>query len=154
MWSYPTHNRKFQKNSKKIQKFRKCHHSFVSSQNRQGKATKERKGNKSFRCVSSRPVTEHSIKIAKKLKKFENTILAFLEAKRGQESPRKRANKKNRSVVFLPDPQQKVPKKQQKNSKIQKIPSQLRFKPKQDGKGYEREKRQKIVPLCFFPSCN
>ena len=83
MWSYPTRNRKFQKNSKKIQKFRKYHHSFVSSQNRLGKAMKERKGNKSFRCVSSRPVIEHSIKIAKKLKKLENTILAFLQAKIG-----------------------------------------------------------------------
>ena len=82
MWSYPTHNRKFQKNSKKIQKFGKYHHSFVSRQNRLGKATKER-GNKSFRCVSSRPVIEHSIKIAKKLKKLENTILAFLQAKIG-----------------------------------------------------------------------
>ena len=42
-----------------------------------------RMGNKSFRCVSSRPVIEHSIKIAKKLKKLENTILAFLQAKIG-----------------------------------------------------------------------
>ena len=83
MWSYPTRNRKFQKNSKKIQKFRKYHHSFVSSQNRLGKATKERKGNKSFRWVSSRPVIEHSKKIAKKLKKLENTIIAFLQAKIG-----------------------------------------------------------------------
>ena len=83
MWSYPTRNRKFQKKSKKIQKFRKYHHSFVSSQNSLGKATKERKGNKSFRCASSRPVIEHSIKKAKKLKKLENTILAFLQAKIG-----------------------------------------------------------------------
>ena len=83
MWSYPTRNRKFQKNSKKIQKIRKHHLRFVSSQIRLGKATKERKGNKSFRCVSSRPVIEHSIKVAKKLKKFENTILAFLQAKIG-----------------------------------------------------------------------
>ena len=83
MWSYPTRKRKLQKNRKKIHKFRKYHHSFVSSQNRLGKATKERKGNKSIRCVSSRPVIEHSIKIAKKLKKLENTILAFLQAKIG-----------------------------------------------------------------------
>ena len=77
MWSYPTHNRNFQKNSKKIQKFRKYHHSFVSNQNRLGKATKERKGNKSFRCVSSRPVIEHSIKMAKKLKKLKKHHLSF-----------------------------------------------------------------------------
>ena len=83
MWSYPTRNRKFKKNSKKIEKLRKYHHTIVSSQNSLGKATKERKGNKSFCCVSSRPVIEHSIKIAKKLKKLENTILDFLQAKIG-----------------------------------------------------------------------
>ena len=41
MYSYPTRNRKFQKNSKKIQKIRKHHHSFFSSQKRSGKAEKE-----------------------------------------------------------------------------------------------------------------
>ena len=43
MCSYPTRNRKFQNNSKRIQKFRKHHHSLFSSQNRKGKAEKERK---------------------------------------------------------------------------------------------------------------
>ena len=43
MSSYPTRNRKFQKNSKKIQKFRKHHHTFFSSKNKMGKAEKERK---------------------------------------------------------------------------------------------------------------
>ena len=32
--SYPTRNRKFQKNSKKIQKIKKYHYGFISSQNR------------------------------------------------------------------------------------------------------------------------
>ena len=64
MWSYPTRKRKLQNNRKKIQKFRNYYHSFVSSKNRLGKATKERKGKKSFRCVSSRPVIENSKKIA------------------------------------------------------------------------------------------
>ena len=76
-------NIKFQTNSKKIQKIRKYHHSLFSSENRLGKATKERKAKKSFRCVSSRPVIENSTKIAKKLKKLENTIIAFLQAKIG-----------------------------------------------------------------------
>ena len=40
MGSYPTGNKKFQKNSKKIQKFRKLHHTFFSSKNRMGKAEK------------------------------------------------------------------------------------------------------------------
>ena len=43
MGSYPTGNRKFQKNSKKIQKFRKHYHTFFSSKNRMGKSEKERK---------------------------------------------------------------------------------------------------------------
>ena len=43
MSSYPTYNRKFQKNSKKIQKIKKHHYSFSSSQNKLVKAEKERK---------------------------------------------------------------------------------------------------------------
>ena len=39
--SYPTRNRKFQKNSKKIQKFKKCHYGFISSKNRLKKEEKE-----------------------------------------------------------------------------------------------------------------
>ena len=41
--SYPSCNREFQKNSKKIQKTKKYHSSFFSSQNRLEKAKKERK---------------------------------------------------------------------------------------------------------------
>ena len=41
--SYPTRNRKFQKNSKKILKIRKYHYGFLSSQNRMEKAEKKRK---------------------------------------------------------------------------------------------------------------
>ena len=41
--SYTTRNRKFQKHSKKIQKFKKYHYGFLSSQNRFEKAEKERK---------------------------------------------------------------------------------------------------------------
>ena len=42
--SFTTHNRKFQKNSKKIQKkIKKYHYGFVSSQNKLEKAEKERK---------------------------------------------------------------------------------------------------------------
>ena len=48
MSSYLTRNRKFQKNSKKIQKIKKHHYGFSSGQNKLGKAMKERK-KKSFR---------------------------------------------------------------------------------------------------------
>ena len=41
--SYPTRNRKFQKNSKKILKIRKYHYGLLSSQNRLEKAEKVRK---------------------------------------------------------------------------------------------------------------
>ena len=40
---YPNRNRKFQKNSKKIQKIKKFLYGFISSQNRMEKAEKERK---------------------------------------------------------------------------------------------------------------
>ena len=40
--SYPTRNRKFQKKSKKIQKIKKYHYGFMSSQNRLENAEKER----------------------------------------------------------------------------------------------------------------
>ena len=40
--SYPTLNRKFQKNSKKIQKVKKYHYGLISSQNKLVKAEKER----------------------------------------------------------------------------------------------------------------
>ena len=41
--SYPTRNREFQKNSKKIQKIKKYHYCFISSQNMLEKDEKERK---------------------------------------------------------------------------------------------------------------
>ena len=48
---YPTTNRKFSKNSKKIQKIKKHHYVFISSQNGSGEAGKERKRKLSFRSV-------------------------------------------------------------------------------------------------------
>ena len=41
--SYPTRKRNFQKNSKNIQKIKKYHYGFISSQNRSEKAEKNRK---------------------------------------------------------------------------------------------------------------
>ena len=49
MSSDPTRNRKFQKNSKKIKEIKNHHYGFFSSQNKLGKAKKERKKKKSFR---------------------------------------------------------------------------------------------------------
>ena len=41
--SYPMHSRKFRKNSKKMQKMKKYHYGFISSQNRFEYDEKERK---------------------------------------------------------------------------------------------------------------
>ena len=58
MSSYQTRNKKFQKNSKKIQNFKKHHYGFFSSQNKLGKTEKERK-KKSFQRVPTRSVIEN-----------------------------------------------------------------------------------------------
>ena len=51
--SYPMRNRKFQKNNKKIQKIKKNHYEYISSQDRLEKDETER--NKNFRSVSFLP---------------------------------------------------------------------------------------------------
>ena len=43
--------------------------------------------------------------------------MASFQAKIGWKRQRKRGNKNYRSVSFLPEPYQKIPEKQQKNSK-------------------------------------
>ena len=82
--------------------------------------------------------------------------MASFQANIGWERLRKRENKKNRPNGFLPDPENEIQKQQQKNSKNQKTPSQLFFKPKQVGKGQERERKskKKIVPMGSYPTWN
>ena len=53
--SNPTCNRKFQKNSKKIQKTKQYHYYFISSQNWLENAEKERKLKLSFRSIPFLP---------------------------------------------------------------------------------------------------
>ena len=100
---YSTRNRKFQKNSKKIQKIKKFLYGFISSQNRIEKAEKERKQELSFRFVLTRRVIENSKKIAKNFKKSKNTIMASFQAKIGWKRLRKRENKNFGFVSSLPD---------------------------------------------------
>ena len=57
--------------------------------------------------------------------------MSSFQAKIGRKMLRKGENKNYHSISFLPDGQEKIPKKQQKNSKIEKyhyvfIPSQNR----------------------------
>ena len=67
---------------------------------------KDEKGRKlklSLRFVPARRVIENSKKIAKKLEKLNNTILASFQAKIGWKRMRKRENKNYHYVSFLPD---------------------------------------------------
>ena len=76
MSSYPTRNRKFKKNSKKIQKIKNQHFGNFSSQNKLGMAEKERKKKNHSEEFLPRPVIENSKNIAKKFKKLTNTFMA------------------------------------------------------------------------------
>ena len=78
MGFYPTRNRKFQKNSKKI---RKHHHSFFSSQNRLGKAKKDKKFKKIVPMCSYPTRNRKFQKNSKKLQKIRHTIIASFQAK-------------------------------------------------------------------------
>ena len=100
MSSYQTRNKKFQKNRKKIQNFKKHHYGFSSSQNKLGKTEKERKKKK---IVPTSSYTTRNIKFQKKVKKFkklENTIMASFRAKICWGRPRKRENKKKKKKSF------------------------------------------------------
>ena len=57
------------------------------------------------------------------------------QAKIGWKMMKQRENKIFRSVPFLPDTKQKIPKQQQKNSKNSKIQLQIHFRPKLVGEG-------------------
>ena len=57
----------------------------------------------SFRFVPTQRVTENSKKIAKKLKKLKNAIMASFEAKIGWKRSRKRENKNYRTVPYQLD---------------------------------------------------
>ena len=79
---------------------------MVSWQAKIGQKGKEREKIKiivPFHFVPTRPVREHSKKIAKKFKKLKNTIMASYQAKIGWKSLRNRENKKYRFVSFVPD---------------------------------------------------
>ena len=70
MSSYPTRNKKFQKNVKKIQKIRKHHYGFIPSENRLEKAEKERK--KKIVLMSSYPPRNREFqKNSKKIQKIK-----------------------------------------------------------------------------------
>ena len=98
--SHTTRNRKLEKNSKKIRKTKQYHYGFISSPNRLEKDEKQKKYKLSFRSVPTQCVTGNSKKIAEKLEKLNNTIMASFQAKTGCKRPRKRKNENYRSVPF------------------------------------------------------
>ena len=118
MSSYPSRNWKFPK-KKKIQKIKKNHYGFFSTQNKLGKADKEKERKKSFRWAPTRPVIENSKKIAKKFKNLKNTIMVSLQAKISWEWSRKRENKIKKifPTSSYPTRNRKFQKKSKKNSK-------------------------------------
>ena len=72
--------------------------------------------NNNYRSLPFLPDSKQKIprkfqKIAKKFKKLKNTIMATFQAKIGWKMPRKRKNKNYRSVPFLNNASQKIPKK-------------------------------------------
>ena len=81
--------------------------------------------------------------------------MASFQAKKGWDRPRRREHKNYRSDQFLSNLESIIPKKSQKNlKKNQKTPLWLLFKPKQVGKGLEREKIKIIVPISSYPTQN
>ena len=75
--------------------------------------------------------------------------MASFPAKTGWDRPKKGENENYRSNQFQPNPLQRIPKKQQKNKKT---PFSLLFKPKQVGKGRERQKIKIIVHISSYPA--
>ena len=87
MCFYPTRKRKFQKNSKIIQKVKKKYYGFFSSQDRLQKNEKGRK--KKIILMGSRQTCNKNYK---KIQKIKNPVIASFQAKISWERPRKREN--------------------------------------------------------------
>ena len=80
--------------------------------------------------------------------------MASFQAETGRENQRKRENKNYRSNQILPNLSQKIPKKQQKNSKNYKAPLGLPFQSEQVGEGREKVKTKIIVSINSYSTRN
>ena len=158
MSSYPTRNKKFQKNGKK--KFKKLENTIMASVQAKidwKKPRKRENKKKKIVLMSSYPPRNrefqknskkiqkikeyHQLKYSKNYKTPSQLLSNPKQVRKCRE--REKIKIKNHSDVFLPDPEQKIPKMKQKNSKNLKTLSQLLFKPKQVRKCQEREKVKK-----------
>ena len=90
----------------------------------------------------------HQLKYSKNYKTPSQLLSNPKQVRKCRE--REKIKIKNHSDVFLPDPEQKIPKMKQKNSKNLKTPTQLLSKPKQVGKGREREEKKKKSFRCVL----
>ena len=107
--SYPTRNRKFQKNRKKYSKNSKILLWIRLKPKLVGERC-ERPKIKIIVPFCSHPMRNRKIqKNSKKIKK--NIIMASFQTKIGWKRPRKRKNKSYRSVSFLPNASYKISKK-------------------------------------------
>ena len=77
--------------------------------------------------------------------------MASFQAKIGWKRTRKGENKNCLSVPFRSYPTRNI-KVQKQRKEIKKIPLWLYFKPKQVGKGWERDKIENIVPFRSVPT--
>ena len=93
-------------------------------------------------------------KIAKKFKKLKSHVLAGFSAKLVRKTTRRRENKSYRFVPFRPGAEQKMPKKKKAKKIKKKTPLCRHFKPKQFGKGKEREKIKIIISFCPYLTHN
>ena len=76
--------------------------------------------------------------------------MTSFQAKTGWKRPRKREYKNYRSVSFQPNAKQKIKKKQQKNSKIQKIPLWHHFQPKKVAKMMRKRENKNYRFVSFL----
>ena len=77
--------------------------------------------------------------------------MASFQAKIGWKSPRKRENKNFRSVPLLHDPQYKIPKKQQRNSKKLKNTVMDSFQAEVGWKSMRKRENKNYRSVPFLP---
>ena len=86
--------------------------------------------------ISSYPIWNTKFrKNSKKIQKIKKHQQSFFKTKTGRDRLSMRGKKNYRSNPFKTEPEQGIPKKQQKTSKKQKTSLRLLFKPKQDETG-------------------
>ena len=109
--SRPTRKNKLQKNRKNKKKIKKIPLWLHFRRKKVGKGG-EREKIKINVLFRSYPTRKNKLqKNRKNIQKIKNTIVASFQAKIGWKRLRKRGNKNHRSVPFLPDVLEKIPKK-------------------------------------------